>query len=353
VASRLGRWRGPAEGGGNPVSDIRRRDFIWLIGSAAASLAWPLAAPAQQPDRVRRIGVLIPYDESDAQSRSRVAAFEQGLEKLGWTVGLNLSIDYRWHISDDARARVAIAELLRLEPDVVVVSATPAARAAQQATRTVPIVFTAVSEPVEVGLVAGLSHPGGNVTGFTNLESSVGEKWLELLKQIAPGVTRVAFMFNPDTTGTAKQFFRLIEIAAPKLEVVTTTAPLHGPAEIEPVMATLGHTPGIGLIVPLDTFSASYYKLITELAARYRLPAIYPLRQFATAGGLISYGPDVPDQFRRAATYVDRILRGEKPADLPVQEPTKFELVINLKTAKALGLNVPSALLVLADEVIE
>jgi putative tryptophan/tyrosine transport system substrate-binding protein len=329
---------------------MRRRDFVAFAGGAAA---WPLAASAQQPDRVRRIGVLMVLRENDRQSRGRITAFQQGLEKLGWTVGRNLAIDYRWGISDPEQARAASTELLNLAPDLILANAASAVRGAQQVTRTVPIVFTGVSEPVAQGFVTSLARPGGNTTGFTNLEPSVAGKWVELLKEIAPRITRVAVMFNPASTSIAAQFIGSAEAAGAKLGLDTVEARVHELAEIEAVLTRLGREPSVGLILPPDTFTGFHHKLIVELAARYRLPAIYPFGYFAAAGGLVSYGPDVTDQFRRSAAYVDRILRGEAPGVLPVQQPTKFEFVINLKTAKALGLILPDKLLVGADEVIE
>jgi putative ABC transport system substrate-binding protein len=329
---------------------LKRRELITLLGGAAA---WPLAARAQQAERMRRIGVLMVLAESDPQSRRRIIAFQQGLEKLGWTVGRNLAVDYRWGVSDPEQARATTSELLSLAPDLILANAVSALRGAQQATRTVPIVFTGVSEPVAQGFVASLARPGGNTTGFTNLEPSVGGKWVELLKDIAPRVTHVAVMFNPASTSIAAQFVRSVEAAGAKFGLETVQASVHELAEIEVVLMRLGREPGVGLIFPPDTFTGLHHKLIVELAARYRLPAIYPFGYFAAAGGLVSYGPDVTDQFRRAATYVDRIFQGEMPGDLPVQQPTKFEFAINLKTAKALGLQIPDKLLALADEVIE
>lgn len=329
---------------------MKRRDFIMLLCGAAA---WPHSAPAQQSVHMRRLGVLLPYGKDDPESRLRGVALGTEIEARGWKVGQSLAIDYRWEIAEDERARVAVAELLGLKPDVILASAPSAARAAQQATHTVPIVFNGVSEPVELGLVASLAHPGGNVTGFTNLEPSVGAKWLELLKEIAPTVTRVAMPFNTASTSVAAKFLYSVNTVAPKFAVEVAGIPLGGSADIEPVMAAQGSAAGTGLIIPLDGFLAKYYRQVVELAARYRLPAIYPLRQYATAGGLISYGANVPEQFRRAAVYIDRILRGEKPDDLPVQQPTKFEMVINLKAAKVLGLQVPDKLLALADDVID
>jgi putative ABC transport system substrate-binding protein len=330
---------------------MRRREFITVLLGAAA--AWPMAARAQQPDRMRRIGVLIPYAEGDPQSSSRVAALKQGLEKVGWIAGRNLTIDYRWEIADNERARIGVAELLKLAPDLLVTSSVPATRAAHEATRTVPIVFNGVSEPIALGFVASLARPGGNMTGFTNLEPSVGTKWVELLKEIAPGITSVTFMYREDTGGSIPLFLRAMEAAAQKLALDTAQVLLHAPDGIEPAMAKLGSGSRTGLVLPLDGFTGTYYELISRLAARERLPAIYPLRQFATAGGLVSYGPDLPDQFRRGAVYIDRILNGEKPADLPVQQPNKYELVINLKTARTLGPDIRPTLLAIADEVIE
>ena len=332
-------------------SQIQRRAFITLLGGA--TIGWPLVARAQQAERVRRIGVLMVSAESDHESRRRVTAFERELRNLGWIVSRNLQIDYRWSVSDDERAAAAAAELLRLIPDVVLASAPPALRAVQQTTRTTPIVFAAISEPVAQGFVASLAHPGGNTTGFASLEPTLGAKWLELLKEIAPHVTRVAAMRNPASAPTGAQFIRSAEAAASKLVLKTVEAQVHEPAEIEAVITELGREPGGGLIILPDAFLSLHQRLVIDLAARHRVPAIYPFRYFAGGGGLVSYGPDVADQFRRAAGYVDRIFRGEKPADLPVQQPTKFELVINIKTAKALGLTIPNMLLVAADEVIE
>jgi putative ABC transport system substrate-binding protein len=330
---------------------MRRRAFITLLGGGAA--VWSLAARAQQLQRIRRIGVLMVTPEHDPQSRARVAAFQQGLEKLGWTIERNVQIDYRWGISDQERAAAATAELLSLAPDLLLANAATAGRAVQQATRTVPIVFTGISEPVAQGLVASLARPGGNITGFTNLEPSVGGKWLEVLKEIDPRVARVVFMLNPSLSPVTEIFYRSVETAAAKLSVQASIASVTEAAHIEAVVTRVGRDPGGGLIIPPDTFLASHRDLLVELTSRYRLPAIFPFQYFAAAGGLASYGPDLVDQFRRAAAYVDRILRGEKPAELPVQQPTKFELVINLKTAKALGLAVPDTVLARADEVIE
>jgi putative ABC transport system substrate-binding protein len=333
------------------VIGIGRREFIAGLGGSVAT--WPLVARAQKADRVRRIGVLNAYAESDAEGQSRAATLQQGLEKRGWTIGRDVRIDYRWGIDNVERTQAAIAELLALSPDVILAGAgSRTVVALQRATRTVPIVFIMIYEPVAQGFVQSLAHPGGNTTGFTMVEATVGAKWLGLLKQIAPHLARVAFMFNPSNPGPM-QSYRSVEAAAPNNGVEAVKIPVHGPAEIEAAMTMLGREPGGGLIVPPDAFLSEYRKLIIDLAARYRLPAIYGLSSFAAQGGLAAYGINVTEQFRQAAEYVDRILRGEKAGDLPVQQPTKFELVINLKTATALGLEVPPSLLATADEVIE
>jgi putative ABC transport system substrate-binding protein len=329
---------------------MKRREFITLLGAA---VAWPLAARAQQPGRVRRIGLLIQLAESDPEGQVRVAAFREGLQKLGWRIGDNLRIDYRWGTSNDERARAAAAQLLKMAPDVIFANSSVALRAAQQATRTVPIVFTTVIEPVTQGFVSSLAHPGGNITGFSYLELSVGGKWLDLLKEIAPRVARVAFMFNPQRGPYSVGVSRFAEEAANKFAVKYVEAPVYEPSKIETVMTMLAREPGGGLIVSPDAFTVTHSKLIIDLAARSSLPAIYAERNFVAEGGLVSYGANYVDHFRQAAIYVDRILRGEKPADLPVQQPSKFDLVVNLKTAKALGLDVPLHLQQLADEVIE
>jgi putative tryptophan/tyrosine transport system substrate-binding protein len=330
---------------------MRRRDFITLLVGAAA---WPAAARAQQPDHVRRIGALMGTSaENDVDARAQAEEFQQSLAKLGWIVGRNLRIDYRWGVVDDEGSRTAVAELLRLAPEVVLANGSPAVAAAQQATRTVPIVFVNVVEPVAQGFVQSLAQPSGNITGFTNFEPTMGSKWLELLKKIAPEVTHVAIMHNPDITSGAATLSRSAELAAPNVGVEAFVAPVHTPAEIETVLTMLGREPGGGLIVPTGAFTRVHRKLIVELAARFRLPALYPFRYFAEDGGLVSYGIDRNDQVRHAAAYVDRILRGEKPGDLPVQQPTKFEFVINLKAARALGLTVSDQMQFLADEVIE
>ena len=333
---------------------IGRRDFITLLGGAAA--AWPLDARAQQPERVRRIGVLMGYPENDPAGQLRATAFRQGLEKLGWTVGRNLQIDYLWGVGDADWIQSAAVQLLRRAPDVILAIGDAAARTVQQSTRTVPVIFIAGSDAVANGLVQSLAHPGGNLTGFSVLEPSLGAKLLELLKEIAPSVARVAILFNQDNPGN-RGVSASAAAAAPRFAVEAVAVPLPESneieAEIEAAMARWGREPNYGLIVLPDPSTNSHRKLIIELAARHRLPAIHALRAATADGGLMSYGVDLPDLFRHAATYADRILKGDKPADLPVQLPTKFEMIINLRTAKALGLDVPDKLLALADEVIE
>jgi putative tryptophan/tyrosine transport system substrate-binding protein len=329
---------------------MRRRDFITLLGGAATT--WPLVARAQPSDRMRRIGVLMPFAEGDPEGQAGDIALREGLEKLRWTIGRNLQIDYRWGIDDVEKTQAATAELLAQAPDVIMASTSRVVATLQQATHTVPIVFTSIYEPVAQGFVQSLAHPGGNITGFTAVEASVGAKWLELLKKIAPTVTRIAFIFNPNNPGPV-QTSHSAAAAASNFAVEMVMTPVHGPAEIEAAMTMLGREPGGGLIVPPDGFLVANRKLIIELAARFRLPAIYGHRAFTAEGGLACYGFKFSEQFRQAAEYVDRILRGEKVGDLPVQEPTKYELVINLKTAKALGLEIPQPMLLLADDVIE
>jgi putative tryptophan/tyrosine transport system substrate-binding protein len=329
---------------------VKRREFIRLLGSAAA---WPLAVRAQQPDRMRRVAVLINFAESDPGGQKRLAAFREVLQRRGWQIGTNLQIDYRWDVSNPERAQAATAKLMGLAPDVILANGTNALRAAQQATRMVPIVFTTVIEPVGQGFVASLAHPGGNTTGFSYLEASVGGKWLNVLKEIAPQVTRVSCMFDPQVGPYSVGISYFVEEAARQLAVKYAAAPVFAPQEIEPLIAKLAREAGGGLIVSPDAFTVTHREQIIALAARYRLPAVYSERIFVAAGGLISYGGDYVEHFRQAASYVDRILRGDKPGDLPVQQPVKFELAINLKTAKALGLDVPPTLLARADEVIE
>ena len=329
---------------------MRRRQFITLLGGAA--VAWPVAARAQQLERMRRIGVLMSLAEDDPEDRPRRAAFQQALRELGWSEGGNLRIDYRWFGGDPVRARAMAKELVDLQPDLIVATATSGLAALALQMRAIPIVFVAVSDPVGQGFVASLARPGGNATGLTFFEFSVAGKMLETLKQIAPAVSRVALAFNPDNLSNPP-FLRAIEAAAHALAVELTRAPMRDGGEIEAAIAAAARHGGSGLLFLPDPFTNAHRDLIVGLVARHRLPAMYFLRSFVAAGGLISYGVDVIDLFRRAAPYVERILRGAKPADLPVQQPTKFELAINLKSAKALGLEVPPMLLARADEVIE
>ena len=316
---------------------IRRREFITLLGGAAAG--WPLAAWAQPSVRVRRIGIFMNLASDDAEGQSRNAAFLQGLQELGWAVGRNVRIDYRWGASnsDPDRMRKDAAELLALAPDVVLATTAPIVVALQQVSRTVPIAFATVIDPVGAGVVASLARPGGNATGFITFEYGISAKWLELLKEISPGVKRVAVLREPTVAGIGQ--LAGVQTAAPSFGVELQPIDVSDAGEIERALADFARATNAGLIVPLSTSSIAHRERIVALAARHRLPAIYPSRRDAAVGGLISYGPDVLDQYRRAASYVDRILKGEKPADLPVQAPTKYELVINLKTAKALGLD--------------
>jgi ABC-type uncharacterized transport system substrate-binding protein len=328
---------------------MRRRQFITLLGGAVA--AWPLSARAQQPERMRRIGVLMYLAADDAESQARLAAFTQTLKQLGWSDGHNLQIDTRWATADDIRRHAA--ELAALTPDVLLAgTGTTTVVPLLEATRTVPIVFVTVIDPVGGGFVESLARPGGNATGFTIYEYSISGKWLELLKEIAPGVKRVAVLRESGLASGIGQF-GAIQIVAPSLGVELRSVDVRDPGEIERGIAAFAQGSNGGLIVLGTPGTAIHRKLIVALAAKHRLPATYSARFFASDGGLIAYGPDRVDQFRRAAGYVDRILKGEKPADLPVQAPTKYELVINLKTAKALGLTVPDTLLARADEVIE
>ena len=331
------------------MPEIKRREFITLLSGAA--VAWPLAAGGQQPERMRRIGVLMNLASDDAEGQARLAAFHQGLQQLGWSVGRNVQIDYRWGAGNADYIRKFAAELVALAPDVIVSTGSPSVAVLQQATRSVPIVFTAVVDPVGGGLVASLARPGGNATGFMLFEYSTSGKWLELLKEIAPRVMRAAVIRDPTLTAAVAQF-AAIQGAAGSLGVELSPIDMRDAGEIERAVTAFSRVSNGGLIVTASGSSARRSLIIT-LAARHKLPAVYAFRYFATSGGLISYGPDIIDPFRRAAGYVDRILKGEKPADLPVQTPTKYELVINLKTAKALGLEVPATLLARADEVIE
>jgi putative ABC transport system substrate-binding protein len=330
---------------------MKRREFISLIGGSAA--VWPFAVRAQQPGRLRRIGVLIGFAESDPAVQSWLGAFRGTLAKLGWTEGSNLRIEVRWAGDDPDRMKTFAKELVDLRPDAILSVTTPVTGALIRETQTIPIVIVTVADPISSGFVANLGRPGGNVTGFALYEPSMGGKWLELLKQIAPGVTRVALLFNPTTSVPIKFYMASIQAAASSFAVETSTAPVHAKDELEGVFAALAGNPGAGLIVMPDLFNTINRDLIIAVAARYRVPAIYFFRSFADSGGLISYGPDFAPQYPQAAEYIDRILKGEKPGDLPIQMPIKVPLVINLKTAKALGLEVPGQLQQLADEVIE
>ena len=328
---------------------MKRREFITLLGGAA--VAWPLAASAQQTERIRRVGVLMNLTADDPEAPGRVAAFAQGLGELGWTIGRNVRIDYRWGANDPDRGRRYADELIALVPDVILASGSTAVRPLLQVTRT-SIVFVQVTDPVGLGLVASLARPGGNATGFMLYEYVMSGKWLELLKELAPRVARAGVLRDSSSPGGIGQF-AAIQAVAPSMGMELSPLDVRDAGEIERVIALFGRSSDGGLIVTGSALAAAHRKLIVALAAHHRLPAVYPFRYFATSGGLISYGPDTTDPFRRAAGYVARILNGEKPGDLPVQAPTKYELVINLKTAKALGLEVPPTLLARADEVIE
>ena len=330
---------------------MRRREFLKLVGGSA--VAWPLVARAQQPERMRRIGVLMGYAESDRQGQANVAAFRMGLQKLGWTEGRNVTIEYRWAAAEADLVQRFAKELVALQPDLILTQNTPITAAVLQQTRTIPIIFANVSDPVGSGFVAGLPRPGGNVTGLIDIDASMAGKWLGLLKEVAPRVARVAFLFNPATAPFAEYYVTPLKAAAASFAVEAIAAPVRDTSELESVVAGHAREPDGGLIVMPEAFMNVHRAEVTSLAAHYRLPAVYPRRFFAEVGGLLSYGNDQSDNFRRAATYADRILHGAKPNELPVEQPTKFELVINLKTAKALGLTVPVHLQQIADEVIE
>jgi putative tryptophan/tyrosine transport system substrate-binding protein len=330
---------------------MQRREFIAALGAAA----WPLAARAQQAERVRRIGTLIGAgrDENDPFWKARLSAFTQALADLGWTDGRNVRIEVRWGGGDINRIRALAQELVGLQPDIIVTFATPTTAAVQRETRTIPIVFVNVGNPVGSGIVSRVDRPSGNTTGFANSEPTLGGKWLQLLSEIAPGLKRAAFVFNPDGASSGLAQMPSFETAARSLKVEPIIAPVHGDGEIETAIIALGREPGGGLVVNADLLTQQHRAPIILAAARNNVPAVYGFSYFARDGGLLSYGPDPVDNIRRAATYVDRILRGAKPGDLPVQFPTKFEMALNLKTAKALGLAVPQSILLRADEVIE
>jgi putative ABC transport system substrate-binding protein len=330
-------------------ADMQRREFITLLGGAAT--AWPLDVRAQ-PTKMRRIGVLSAFAKTDPEGPARLTTFQQGLERLGWTVGRNVQIDFRWTAGGTEGMSARAKELVELAPDVIMVQSNPGVAALRQITRMIPIVFVSVADPVESGFVESLARPGGNVTGFTNFEASMGGKWLEALKEIAPGLKRVLAILQIETAANAG-FLRAAESAAPSLGVALTAGSVHNAAEIDRAVTAFIAAPNGGLIVMPHPVTAGNRELILRLTAQHRLPAIYPFRYFAAAGGLMSYGVDQVDMYRRAVTYVDRILRGAKPEELPVQASNKFELVINLKTAKALGLDVSSQLQQRADELVE
>ena len=332
---------------------IGRRELLAALGGAAVT--WPLAAGAQQGERMRRVGVLMNSTATDATWQSYFAAFVQGLRQLGWIEGQNLRIDTRWSAGDATLARIYAAQLIGLTPDVILASSTTNLTVIQQATSTLPVVFIQVSDPVAQGFVANVTRPGGNLTGFSAYEFSIGNKWLDLLKEIAPGLARVGVMFNPDTSPQSKFFMRSIEAAAPSLGVQASAIPVRATADIEPAFKRFAHAPNGGLILPTDSFTNLRIELIADLTARHRLPSISAYDRFPKVGGLMYYGLEINslDQFQQAAGYVDRILKGAKPGDLPIQRADKYKLVINLKVAKALGLTVPLPLVGLADEVIE
>jgi len=328
---------------------VKRRTFIAGLGSTAA---WPVAARAQQPARIRRIGVLTAGDENDPVRKTWLSAFTQALADLGWTEGRNVRVDLRWGLVDTNRIRALAKELVSLQPDVILSGSTAATVALQRETRTIPIVFASGADPVASGTVAALNQPGKNITGFATTEAALGGKWLELLSEIAPGLKRATIMFNPDLPPVTT-YMPVFEAAARSLKVVPSIAPVHSDGEIETAMIALGREPGGGLVVVQEAFTLGHRASIISSAARNKVPAVYASSDFARDGGLLSYGADQADNFRRAASYVDRFLRGEKPGDLPVQFSTKFEMAVNLKTAKALGLTVPQSILLRADEVIE
>jgi len=334
------------------ATDIGRREFIALVGGAAA--AWPLVAHAQQSGSPRRIGVLLAFDESDSRPRAWLARFTKGLSELGWTDGRTMQMDIRWAGDNVERMQTFAKELVTLKPDVILAFGTPVTAALQRETRTIPIVFAIVSDPVGEGFVASLAHPGGNITGFHNSEASIGGKWLEFLAQISPGLKRAAMIFNPDTApGHGKYYMPDFETAARSSQVTPIQAAVHSIADLEAVITDLGREPGGGFVAMADFFLLNRWAEMIAAAAQNNVPAVYPWREAAAAGGLLSYGPDLEDIVRRAAPYVDRILHGANTAELPVQVPTKFEMTVNVKTAKALGLAVPTSILLGADEVIE
>jgi len=330
---------------------MERREFITLLGAVAA--VWPIATGAQQSDRMWRLGVLMAVAESDADARKGISILQERLQKLGWKDGDNFHIDYRWGNGDPDRIQDLAKELVDLHPDVLVGHSTPSAKGLLKQTHTIPIVFLTVTDPLGQGLVSSLSHPGGNITGFAVFEVSLGTKWLEILKQIVPGVRRVTAIFNPDTAPYYGLYLQSINAGTSLLGIESIPIQVHSEADIENAIRKVGSEPDSGLFVLPDSHNIVHRKRIIELTAQYRVPSIYYFRYFATDGGLISYGPDEMDLFRRTASYVDQILKGARPGDLPVQQPTKFELIINLTTAKALGLTIPPSILSIADDLVE
>jgi putative ABC transport system substrate-binding protein len=331
---------------------MRRRDFITFVGSGAAT--WPLTARAQQPEQMRRIGVLMSPRENDPEGQMRASIIRKGLGELGWTEGRTVQVDFRWASGDSVRASGYAAELVRLKPDVIIANSTLCLKAIRDETRTIPIVFVVVGDPVGQGFVSNLAHPDGNITGFTAFEFEIGGKWLEMIKAIAPDVRRVAFIYNPEAgLPYAEKFVQSIKATASAQGIEVLVSPVRNAAEVDRAIVEVGNDSNGGLIVNPDAFTGSHRGLIISLAARYRLPAIYAYRYYVVDGGLLSYGHETNDLFRQSAAYVDKILKGVKLADLPIQNPTKFELIINRKTANALGLTIPDKVLALADEVIE
>jgi putative tryptophan/tyrosine transport system substrate-binding protein len=330
---------------------MKRRAFVSLLGGVA--VAWPLAAHAQQGERMRRIGVLLPSAADDPEYQARITAFLQGLAQLGWLDGHNVRIDTRWAGADADRIRKYAAELVGTSPDVLLATNSPGVAALRQATRSIPIVFMGIGDPVVQGFVTSLARPGGNVTGFTGFEFTLGGKWIGLLKEMTPAITRVTYIFHPEIGPFYPLWVGSVEAAAVAASIELTAVPIRAVADIERAVGAIAGQPNGGLIVQPDSYTIANRKLIIELSLRQRLPAIFAYRSETADGGLMSYGPDLPDLYRRCAAYIDRILKGEKPGELPVQQPTKFELVINLKTARSLGLEVPPTLLARADEVIE
>jgi putative ABC transport system substrate-binding protein len=328
---------------------IGRREFIVTLSGAAA---WPIAAHAEV-DRVRRLALLVPYSESDPEGQARLAALKEELQSLGWAEGRNIRIDNRWGALDASMMQRFAEELIALHPDLILTQSTPTTAAILRQTRTIPVVFVQISDPVGSGFVASLARPGGNSTGFTTFEASLASKWLELLKEIDPRITKVALLYNPVTAPFAEMYLNPFKAAAPAFKVEAVTALVHDTPDLEPAIAALARDSKAGLVGMPDSFLHAHREEITALANQYRVPAIYPFRFYTEVGGLLSYGNDPIDNFRRAAVYVDRILRGTSPSDLPVQVPVKYEMTINLKTAKALGLQVPDKLIAIADEVIE